>query len=822
MKRIGTLALGLFLCVAWAPFAFAQSKKSEGPTLVGRITFVEGQLLRYVYDEKDWVATVKDAPFGLEDAVYANDAGKAEFKLPNGTWVRIGADSQIQLIALREDVTEVDLASGTARFYNKSQNSVIKATTPFGYVVAQPGTAFDLYVGDESTEVISLDGAVDFILGEGEAKYPVEAGGSSVISDGRQTVEGDGTVDTTWDEWNLKREEIWTQRVQVKGEAHEYLPPELYDNAHELEQNGRWERVYYQGEYRRLWRPTVVESDWQPFTGGRWTVWNDDNVWIPEEDFGYVTHHYGNWVQVSGGWYWAPPVRVRVGYVGDCVCWYPGRVAWIHSGVQVGWVPLAPTEVYYSHRYYGPASVFVGARAGGISIHVGRLAYVNHAVVVNQTNIYNVNNYRNVRITNINRTTIINNYRAAPVVNNTVINNYNTNRYRHVYNTNLARVNAKPHQTAVQRIDRNRQISSRERTISARAVNDNAARIRQGTVVRDPQARQQVQRPKVTGKIVPENQVNRPRAEVNLPQRQLKSQERKPQVGQQKRAIQQPGVTRPGQPGATGERGRPGERVGPGQTGERVRPDRPTRPGERVRPGEPGAQGERIRPERPTRPGERIKPGEPTTPGERIRPERPTRPGERVRPGELGAQGERVRPERPTRPGERVTPSDRIRPGGVQDRVGREQQQRDQRRLQQEQNQRQQQERSQRQQQLRDQRQQQQQERSQRQQQLREQRSLPQQQRQQRSEPQRSLQQQRIERQQAPQRMERRQRPEMQQRPQMQQQRPQMQQQRPQMQQQRPQMQQQRPQMQQQRPQMQQQRPQPQQQQQKRGQQEQR
>ena len=177
MKRLSTLALGLVLCAVWAPAVSAQAGTSGGPELVGRITYIDGQLLRYIFDEQDWVATVKDAPFGLEDAVYSSDTGKAEFKLPNGVWVRTGSDTQIQLIALREDVTEIDVASGTVRFYNKSQKTVIKVTTPFGYVLAQPDTAFDLYVGDDSAEVISLEGAVDFVLGDGAARYAVQAGG---------------------------------------------------------------------------------------------------------------------------------------------------------------------------------------------------------------------------------------------------------------------------------------------------------------------------------------------------------------------------------------------------------------------------------------------------------------------------------------------------------------------------------------------------------------------------------------------------------------------------------------------------------------------
>jgi len=530
MRRLSALALGLILAVVLAPSVCAQAGNSEEPALVGRITFIDGQLLRYVYDEQDWVATVKDAPFGIEEAVYSSDTGKAEFKLPNGVWVRTGSDTQIQLMVLRDDLTEIDVASGTIRFYNKSQKALIKATTPFGYVLARPGAAFDLYVGDDSAELISLDGAIDFVLGEGEARYTVKAGGASIVSDGKVAVEGDGQVDAAWDEWNLKREELWAQRVLVKGESIDNLPAELRDDAYDLDQNGRWEQVRYEGRYRKLWRPTGIAAGWQPFTVGRWTVWSRDNVWIPEESFGYVTHHYGNWVFVNSAWYWAPPEKVRAGNIGRRICWYPGRVSWIHSDAHVGWVPLAPAETYYAHNYWGPGSFVVRVRGGGMPIGIGRLTYAGHAVVVPRGSLYSVNSYTGVRVANIDRTAIINNYRAAPVISDRVVPNYRSIRYRYVYNVSLAHLSAKPHQAVVDRINRNRMIAPRgRRTISVVAVQRNLARIDLRRPIGGPQAAQRVQRLRITSRIVPENMVHRPRSEVQFVQRPLKAQGKRPQ-----------------------------------------------------------------------------------------------------------------------------------------------------------------------------------------------------------------------------------------------------------------------------------------------------
>ena len=98
-------------------------------------------------------------------------------------------------------------------------------------------------------------------------------------------------------------------------------------------------------------------------------------------------------------------VRVGLPLLDVGFYWYPGRVSWIHTGTYVGWVPLAPRETYYSYRHWGgPHAVVVNnVNITQININVRNYAYANHAIVVNQNNFYGVNNYRSVRVTNINR-----------------------------------------------------------------------------------------------------------------------------------------------------------------------------------------------------------------------------------------------------------------------------------------------------------------------------------------------------------------------------------------------------------------------------------
>jgi hypothetical protein len=568
--------------------------------LVGRISDVDGQLLRFVPAEKDWVATVRDAPFGMDDALYSNQDGKAEFIMPNNTWVRIGGSTQVQLIALKPDVTEIDVASGVARLYNKSSNALIKATTPFGYVVAQPESTFDLYVGDQSAEVITLSGRVDFIHAGDNRRYEVVQGSSSLIADAGRVGTGDASVDASWDNWNVARDSLWAKRMSVRGDSAKYLPPRLHDEAYELEENGRWETVSYEGRERHFWRPTRVGSGWAPFTAGRWTEYYGDDTWIPDEPFGYTTHHYGNWVYLNNAWYWGPPGTVGVG-----LDWYPGRVAWIGSGADVGWVPLAPNERYYSHHAWGPAATVIGT-AAVVGLAIGSLAYLNHAVVVPQHDFYGVNNYNRVRVRDINRTMILSNYKTAPVVNNTIFKNYNTDRNR--YNFTDAKVADMPHNTVLKRIEHNQGIARQEGTrVNANTLRQNITRTKPAPLP----TQTRVAPPNVTSKIVPVSQVNKPASEVKFQPGKLKEKPRHaepPKQGVAGQPAVEPGKALPGKPG---EKIQPAEPKIPGQG-----PTTPPKPGEIARPGETRQPVESSGP--PKSPGDQMmKPGEagPKAPG---------------------------------------------------------------------------------------------------------------------------------------------------------------------------------------------------------------
>ena len=85
MSKAFKISVIAFICMVGALTALSSAawgEEQKERVMIGRISFVEGQLLRYVYEEQDWVAIVKDAPFGLDDALYSDQQSRGEFIMP--------------------------------------------------------------------------------------------------------------------------------------------------------------------------------------------------------------------------------------------------------------------------------------------------------------------------------------------------------------------------------------------------------------------------------------------------------------------------------------------------------------------------------------------------------------------------------------------------------------------------------------------------------------------------------------------------------------------------------------------------------------------
>src|SRR5690606_13889704 len=103
-------------------------------------------------------------------------------------------------------------------------------------------------------------------------------------------------------------------------------------------------------------------------------------------------------------------------------------------------------------------------------------------------------------------TTIISNYKAGPVINDTVIRNYTTNKQRYTFTNTAAK--EKPHNTVINRIEQNVPAIQRNRKENAVVVREQLRRAKEGKVNREVR----IETPKTISHIVLANEVNRPKS----------------------------------------------------------------------------------------------------------------------------------------------------------------------------------------------------------------------------------------------------------------------------------------------------------------------
>ncbi len=123
----------------------------------------------------------------------------------------------------------------------------------------------------------------------------------------------------------------------------------FYDS---LSSYGSW---FETPDYGYVWQPVVVsDSNWRPYSRGRWVCTDRGWTWVSDEPFGWATYHYGRWALVRGrGWVWVPGTE-----------WAPCWVSWRENRNHIGWAPLPPeTMAYRNHRWDSSVDVQFGIGA---------------------------------------------------------------------------------------------------------------------------------------------------------------------------------------------------------------------------------------------------------------------------------------------------------------------------------------------------------------------------------------------------------------------------------------------------------------------------
>jgi hypothetical protein len=374
---VGTLAL----------LAHPVRAGDDPPGRVGRITESQGQAWQWDPEGGEWQAVQRNRPVTSGDRLSVEGNGRLELRI-GSTTLRLAGGSELEMRRLDDERIEMELLRGSAALRVRSPEVAreIELLTEEGrFLPRRPGHYRVEREGDTSTAT-AWSGTLRF-----------EAPDSALALSGGRSAEfwQEGAQRTTHYSWvEPKQDEFadWVARENREDDrraSSRYVSPEM-TGWEDLDRHGQWES---HPDYGSVWIPATVVAGWAPYRYGHWAwvrPWGW--TWVDDAPWGFAPFHYGRWVMWSGRWCWTPGAYVaRPVYAPALVAWVGGpsvSVGMVVGGPPVvGWVPLAPRELYVPYYPRTVSGVYLrGVNPGHPNVKpppkvpTGPIMYTNQGV----------------------------------------------------------------------------------------------------------------------------------------------------------------------------------------------------------------------------------------------------------------------------------------------------------------------------------------------------------------------------------------------------------------------------------------------------------
>jgi len=352
-QRLAVVVLSLAAsCAAWA--------QADPPGRVGRLAELQGDVSIYDNAQGQWIPAVRNRPLTDGDRVSTAGDGRAEMQV-GSTTLRLGEGSELEVLQLDDQHLSFQLHSGELALRTRSSEVAAETDIVTAEAVLRPQRSghFRIDRVDDTTYASSWRGELRVAPPDGGADE------AFVIDNGRRAeIWRDASSNRLRHEWSQAPDDdfaAWAQRADEDDErsvSNRYVSPEM-TGADDLDRNGAWEQS---SDYGAVWIPRVVPVGWAPYRYGHWTwiaPWGW--TWVDDAPWGFAPFHYGRWVNWRGRWCWTPGGYVaRPAYAPALVAWVGGPGLGISisvGGPTVGWLPLAPRDVYRPWYHASPRYV---------------------------------------------------------------------------------------------------------------------------------------------------------------------------------------------------------------------------------------------------------------------------------------------------------------------------------------------------------------------------------------------------------------------------------------------------------------------------------
>jgi hypothetical protein len=347
--RLAWVALSLAAALGLALSALpARADEGDLPGRVGRVALVAGTV-RTVDADGAWVPLPRNRPLTTGDRVVTEADGRATLEVGSSTF-RLGPSTDVHFVRLDDEKIVLHFSRGVMalRVHSADVLGEISVETDEGAWVPHHAGYYRFdRAPDEVLSAMAWSG--DMLLEAPDSSLPVAANQRvEVWQEGAQQTTHYRRAPIPSDDfaaWALAQDKLDDRAHAASHSASAPVPDEM-TGGDDLSQYGTWAQS---ADYGPVWYPAGVPSGWAPYTDGSW-YWSVGWgwTWLDYAPWGFAPFHYGRWAWIGGRWGWCPgawgprPIYspALVGWVGGTGFYY-GGYPW------VGWVPLAPHEVYY-------------------------------------------------------------------------------------------------------------------------------------------------------------------------------------------------------------------------------------------------------------------------------------------------------------------------------------------------------------------------------------------------------------------------------------------------------------------------------------------
>lgn len=315
---------------------------------VARVSMIRGDVQLQRNGSTTWEDAHANFPLVEGDTLATTGVdARLEIQIDARNFVRIGPDSILRIVSLREEGVALSLSEGVAtvrlaRFDRNKEYFEIDA--PGTTLAAESPGLYRLDVSQSASVRLTVrDGGQARIYSETSGFTLRDGHTAALVADGSNAGDWDlnyAEARDNWDIWVDERERYLASNLRFDARDR-YYDTDVW-GAEELDNYGEWVNS---NDYGWVWRPsdTALNNyhDWAPYRYGHW-VWCPPYgwTWVGDEPWGWAPYHYGRWVYDNDNWCWSPrgygvphrrnwwrPALVVFVYIptssGERVCWYP-------------------------------------------------------------------------------------------------------------------------------------------------------------------------------------------------------------------------------------------------------------------------------------------------------------------------------------------------------------------------------------------------------------------------------------------------------------------------------------------------------------------